>query len=202
MAGSSNIVTYVLVGGAAYLAYNWWKAQPAAAGTMGSTTPTIGASVMDATDLAAYIAAQRAAGQTDAQIQAALNAMAVALVSCIPPSVWNTTTGTCKQQTSSPANLAGLLTAAAGSGAQFGLNVDQWLFYYNQLPGRTPVTPAQADLMISKAGVARGTPQSVDYFVGMLNSVGLSGYLPRPVFRGMGSSSYDLADFRWAGRRR
>jgi len=204
MAGSSNVLTYVLLGGAAYVAYNWWKSQPAA-GTTGSTsTPTIGAAVMDAADLAAYVKAQRAAGATDTQIQAALNAMAAAQVLCISPSVWNTATGTCKQQTASPQTLAQQLNAAAGSGAQFGLNIDEWLYYYNQLPGRTPVTGAQADSMISKAGVDRTKPQSVDYFVGMLNSIGLSGfggYLPRPVFMSRGFGGYGLADFRRAGGR-
>jgi hypothetical protein len=202
---SSNVLTYVLVGGAAYVAYTWYKSQPAA-GTTGSTSaPTIGASVMDAADLATYVAAQRAAGATDAQIQAALNAMAAAQVLCISPSVWNTSTGTCKKQTSSPQTLAQLLTAAAGTGAAFGLDIDQWLYYYNQLPGRTPVTGDQVDQMLSKSGVARSSPQSVDYFVGMLNSVGLSGfggYLPRPVFvnRGFGGG-YGLADLRRAGGR-
>jgi hypothetical protein len=42
MANSSPILTYVLIGGAAYLAYQWWISQPVAAAnttTSGSGTP-------------------------------------------------------------------------------------------------------------------------------------------------------------------
>jgi len=205
MAGSN---TYVLAGGAAYLAYNWWQSQQSVTST-GSTPPTIPASVLTPAALAAYIATQRTAGKTDAQIQAALTAMQVNEVACVAPSTWDTTNGICAAPQSTPATLASLLTTAAGNAAQFGLNVDQWLYYYNRLPGRTVVTGQQVDQMLAKAGIDRTSPQSVDYFVGMLNSVGLSGYTPSrgtrfiPVPRlmlGRGFGGYGISDFKRAHR--
>jgi hypothetical protein len=44
MAGSNNTFTYVLLAGAAYIAYNWWKSQPATTTTTtggGSGTPPV-----------------------------------------------------------------------------------------------------------------------------------------------------------------
>lgn len=115
-----------------------------------------------------------------------------------------------------PANLAAQLTAAAGSSAQFGLTPDQWSYYYAQLPGRSPIPADKFATMLSKASITdatRSNPQDVNYFVGMLSSVGLSGFgglapgvrryipLPQLVMRGRGFGQYTMKDLRRAGRR-
>ncbi len=117
--------------------------------------------------------------------------------------------------TTAPATLSAQLTAAAGSAAQFGQTMDQWSYYYAQLPGKSPIPAATFATMLQKVGITdatRSNPQSVDFFVGALNQVGLSGWglgqlhpgvrhyiaVPRMV-RGRGFGQYTMADLRRAG---
>jgi len=86
-----------------------------------------------------------------------------------------TVSGGSSNPISTPADLATLLTTAAGSGAQFGLDIDQWLYYYNQLHGRTAATGDQINEMMSNSGIPRSQVEDVNSFIGQLNSVGLSG---------------------------
>lgn len=121
-----------------------------------------------------------------------------------------TVSGGSSNQTSTPAALGALLTAAAGSGAQFGLDIDQWAYYYAQLPGRTALTGDQITTMMTNSGIPRSQVMDVGTFVGQLNSVGLSGArglrgiivpaMVRPAY-GNGMRQYSMADFRRAGRR-
>lgn len=89
-----------------------------------------------------------------------------------------TVSGGASNQNTTPADLAALLTSTAGSGAQFGLDTDQWSYYYGQLQGRTAPTPAQVETMLANAGLTdatRSQVEDVNAFVGQLNSVGLTG---------------------------
>jgi hypothetical protein len=89
-----------------------------------------------------------------------------------------TVSGGSSNPISTPADLATLLTTAAGSGAQFGLDTDQWAYYYAGLPGRTAATAAQVEMMLTNAGLTdatRSQVEDVNAFVGQLNSVGLTG---------------------------
>ena len=90
-----------------------------------------------------------------------------------------TVSGGSSNQTSSPADLGSLLTTAAGSAAQFGLNIDQWAYYYAGLPGRSAIPVGTLSTMMANAGItdANRSTQIMDVgsFVGALNSVGLTG---------------------------
>jgi hypothetical protein len=64
------------------------------------------------------------------------------------------------------------------------LNIDQWAYYYNLLPGVTPLTGDQVSAMLNAAGATGANRSSVlmapGQFVALLNSAasvpGLSGY--------------------------
>jgi hypothetical protein len=98
------------------------------------------------------------------------------------PSPGTTTTQTLTQpapvQTSQPQTLQALLIAAAGN-PQFGLNVDQWSYYYAQLPGRVAIPANTFSTIMTNLGVTDAnrstTMLDAQQFVGALNSVGLSG---------------------------
>lgn len=81
-------------------------------------------------------------------------------------------------QISAPQTLQALLTAAAGN-PQFGLNVDQWSYYYAQLPGRTSIPANTFNTIMSNLDITNATRSTAlidaQQFVGALSSVGLSG---------------------------
>lgn len=213
---------------------------PAASTFPAGFTP-ISTSVMPLAQQIQFITLAQASGNSTGMIQSLLNGMAAQAATCAPGSFTpfavstnnaSGTSGGCnttrptpltivtppanppvaQPPVTTPASLASLLTAAAGSGGQFGLNLDQWLYYYNQLPGKTPVTGDQVFKMIANQGFPRTQVQDVDSFVGALNSVGLSGFgnlgyarrIPVPtliVRSGRGFGKYDLGDLRRAGGR-
>ena len=122
-----------------------------------------------------------------------------------------TVSGGSTNSVSNPGQLASLLGTAAGSAAQFGLNIDQWLYYYNTLPGRTPVTGAQVMQMIANSGIPRSQVMDAGSFVDNLNSIGLSGFagmgnigyrrIPVPMLVRPAYGKYTTADLRRAGNR-
>lgn len=81
-------------------------------------------------------------------------------------------------QISAPQTLQALLIAAAGN-PQFGLNVDQWSYYYAQLPGRTSIPANTFNTMMSNLGISNDDRSTAlidaQQFVGALSAVGLSG---------------------------
>lgn len=81
-------------------------------------------------------------------------------------------------QISAPQTLQALLIAAAGN-PQFGLNVDQWSYYYATLPGRNSIPANTFSTIMSNLGVTDANRSTLmidaQQFVGALNAVGLSG---------------------------
>lgn len=74
-----------------------------------------------------------------------------------------------------PAPLSVLLTNLANGQT---LNVDQWSYYYAQLPGRTQLTAQTMANLLNNAGITdttRQNPMDVNTFINLLSGVGLSG---------------------------
>jgi hypothetical protein len=72
--------------------------------------------------------------------------------------------------------LASQLQTAAGTTAN--MTPDQWAYFYNALPGKTPIPSTVFEDMLATLGLddaSRGTPVPVNAFVSALNVSGLSG---------------------------
>lgn len=177
MANSNSLFTVALVGGAAYLLYNWWTSQPAATTTTGGGT-TGGGTTGGGTTGGGTPTPPATPATTQYTGAADLLANGIALTIKLAQ-----------------------MTATPSSPPQ--LNIDQWNYYYAQIPDATPITGDQLNAMLAKAGATGANRSYVlmspGQYVGLLQSSGvpgLSGYL-----RNGGFGYYGLADLRRAGRR-
>ena len=195
MAQSSGL-TWVLLAGAAYVAYEYFFATPAVAAS-GSGT-----------------------GGTCASPNTIVNGVCTAPTSGAPAS----TTITFSGPTADPATTTWLngIAAAAGEGSAPLLNADQWSYYFNQgISGSVPTTvdlahPAVVDtnLVLSAGNISvanrSNTVMTAGQYLALVNqsgATGLSGYrgglraIPVPAMRARGFGHFTLGDLRRAGGR-
>ena len=188
MAGN-NILTYVLLGGAAYLGWNWWQSQQTAAVVPVPPVPP----------------ANPPAGTPPSAPAAP------------PPSTLAACGGTGQPVCTPALTFALMLNAlAGGSGASKKLlTLDQWSYYYNGLGNTTPLTDAQFGAMMTAAGITAATRGTVtmdaSQYTALLAGIGVAGlsgyrglggrgYMRAPV-GAYGMGQFTMADFRRAGRR-
>lgn len=154
---TEDIIKYAVIGIGAYLVWEY---------VIGPLLTNTGTSVNPGTGSTTAVATNTGAGTNTSNTVTGVPA---------PASVIQQNGAPPPPPKTAPADLAGMLSGLAGNQT---LNVDQWSWYYAQLPGRTAIPPATFDTMLSNAGITaanRSNPMTVDYFVGMLNNVGLSG---------------------------
>ena len=214
--GSSEIVTLLIVAGGAYLAYNYlqssglwaqWFGGAAATGGM-PTLATIqaglqsGAFVGAGTDGSGNVIVHQAStgayyaiNPTTGVVSSASGPGTLAVsnpATTPPPSQPVTTTPTTGVQTQLAAMAQQYMAnmQAAGTPVQ-GLNVDQWLYYYQIITrGANPsnlasftITPQQGESVILALGLTdatRGTIITMQQFLNALGSAGVSGIISVP----------------------
>src|ERR1700733_15089658 len=149
MANSSPILTYALIGGAAYLAYQWWISQPVATTTTttgGGTTPPV--------------------PPTCAAPNTVVNGV------CTPPAAPVVIVTTPKPIPTAPysaADQSWAMQMAAAANANT-LDIDQWGYYFNNLAKttwkgtRSPISADQEGAMLAtlaSLGLTESTPMTL-----------------------------------------
>jgi len=208
--GGNQIITLLIVAGGAYLAYNYlvssgmwaqWFGGAAATGTGGGLAQQIaaglqsGAFVQAGKDAAGNIivhqvstgayyavnpttgAVAQASGPGQLAVGAPTTVVTTPPVTQQPPPVQvSSATATQLQQMGNQfiANMQAAGTPVAG------LNVDQWMFYYDQIKGTTLFGTAQGLAVIQAAGVPSSTIIPLSTFLSALGSAGLSGIVSVP----------------------
>lgn len=192
-----SIFTWVLLGGAAYLAYNYFTtpavaAAPAGGGTTGGGTT--GGTNTGGTN--------PPSGPT------------------VPPATLSACGGT-GQPACTPATTFSLLLNMAAGGSPTNivmLDVDQWAYYYDQLNGVTGLSGTQVNAILAAAGITAAnrstTTMNAAQFTALLVGAGvtppgmsgLGGYqgyvraIPVPAMYARGFGRLTLGDLRNAGR--
>ncbi len=208
--GGNQLITLLIVGGVGYVAYQYlvssgmwaqWFGGSAGASALptyqqivagvqagqmvGAGTDAAGNSIVHNIASGAYYAVNPSSGAVSAangpgQLAVGAPTTVVTQPASTPPA--QTTVGL----PAGSSQLAAQLQAAGiqfmqGSGAQ-GLNIDQWMFYYQQIKGIT-LNGTQAASLIQAAGLSdatRGTVIPLSTFMNALGGVGLSGIVPVP----------------------
>lgn len=205
--GGSNIVTLLIVGVVGYVGYQylvssgmwaqWFGGAASASGLptintiaaglqsgafVGAGTNAQGNTVVHQVATGAYYAVNPTSGAVSgASGPGTLAVGAPTTVPTQPVVPSSTLTGTLANQLQALANQYMANMQTAGTPVS-GLNVDQWLYYYQLYKGVT-VTPNQAESIIVAAGLTdatRGTILPLAQFLTALGSVGLSGIVSTP----------------------
>jgi hypothetical protein len=201
MAQSGSPLTWVLLAGAAYVAWEYFFSTPSAAAPAGGST-----------------------GGTTTPSCLAPNTLVNGVCTAPAPASPASTTITFSGPTADPATTAWLtgIAAAAGEGSAPLLNADQWSYYFNQgVAGSVPTTvdlahPAVVDtnLVLSAGNISAAnrsnTVMTAGQYLALVNqsgATGLSGYrgglraIPVPAMRARGFGQFTLGDLRRAGGR-
>ena len=202
-----SIFTWVLLGGAAYLAWNWWTSQPAAAAqnSGGSAPPCPSPGVLSGNTCTCP----------------SPNTVVGGLCTAPPPPPAPTPKPIPTAAYSSTDQPWAMQIAAAANANT--LDIDQWNYYFNNLANSTwkgilnPISGTQESAMLAtlaNLGLQESTPMTLPqwYWLVTAGGGGLSGFarfhgmgvvripVPLPGGRGMGAL-YTLGDLRRAGGR-
>jgi len=206
--GGGEIITLLIVAGGAYLAYNYLQSSGLWAEWFGGAATSAGGTIAQQIAAGLQSGAFVRAG-TDAQGNIIVHQVSTGAYYAVNPTTGavsqtsgpggggtvgtqpTTTVPVTNPNTTPPATSA-LQTQLQAAGNQFmanmqaagtpvsGLNVDQWMFYYNQIKG-TSLSGAQALSIIQAAGVpSSGTIIPLSTFMSALGGVGLSGIVAVP----------------------
>lgn len=208
--GGSNIVTLIVIGAIGYFGYQYLVSSGLWAQWMGGTAPAnasglptaaqiaaglqSGAFIHAGTDSAGNIIVHQVATGAYYAVNSTTGAVSLASgpapqgtvgtqpVTTVPITQPNTTATT-------PAATSTLATQLQAAATQFmantgaaGLNIDQWVFYYQTIKGVT-LSGSQVESLIIAAGLSdatRGTIIPLSTFMSALGGVGLSGIIPVP----------------------
>lgn len=184
-----SIFTYVLLGGAAYLAWNWWTSQPAAAAPAGGSS-----------------------GGSGGTAPACPSPGVLTNNVCTCPAPNTMVSGVCTAPpTYVPPTLTQQLQTLAGANVT-ALNADQWNYYLTQPSPQglaQPGNPNFTQIFFPSGRPPAGTSEptmTAAQFVAAIGNPGLSGYqgykraIPVPAMYARGMGRITLGDLRNAGR--
>ncbi len=205
MAGSSNILSYLLLGGAAYIAYEYFFAPAvAAAPAAGAGTP---ACPSPNTMIGGVCTAPISCPSPNTMVNGVCTAPAPPAAPAaqpIPTAAYSSTDQPWAIQ----------MAAAASANS---LNIDQWNYYFNNLANTTwsgtlsPISATQEGTMLAKLATLGQSESSLMtmpqwYWLVTAGGGGLSGLagrrrVPVPALHARGFGHFTLGDLRRAGGR-